>query len=374
MSEEKIMILKMLKDGKINEEEALKLLDAVGENKAKKAYNESRSHIHYNDQEREYTDVSERFANKISNFVNKIVNTSLDKAEEGIKNGRSYTVFSFDDGRNLKNKKLATLKLSLDKNTQYNIKIKNNNGKIDILPSSSDQLEVYSKIYYTNKKHVRDNYEFINCFIDNKELIIEPNYADLDKKDFVLSLKVLVPSQTFAKTDITTSNSKINIDSLNTDELSLKTSNAKIRIEDSIVEKTFLKTSNDSIRLKNSKFKNILANTTNAEITLNNTPFVNLEAHTTNAFIDIKDVYNCAENIIATNTNGPVTLDLSNVNRNIKINLRGLNKHTCQAIFDDDRFILNEDSDELTTARLNNNSNLNLSADLKTSNGPIIIE
>lgn len=36
MSEEKIMILKMLKDGKIDEEEALKLLNAVGEKKGEK--------------------------------------------------------------------------------------------------------------------------------------------------------------------------------------------------------------------------------------------------------------------------------------------------------------------------------------------------
>ena len=183
-----------------------------------------------------------------------------------------------------------------------------------------------------------------------------------------------MPALNFAKVDVKTSNDKIILDSVNCDELCLTTSNDKIKIEDSIIGKSELKTTNDSVKIKDAKFTDLLINTTNAEITMHNTPFVNLEAHTTNAYVDVKDVFNCAENIIITNSNGPVTVELESVSRNVKFNLRGLSKYTCPAIFDDSRFKLDEDGDELSTAVLNNDSDLTLFGDIKTSNGPIIIE
>ena len=374
MSEEKIMILKMLKDGKIDEEEALKLLNAVGEKKGEKNYkqNNKRNEIHFEGDDYDVFDASDKFASKISNFVNKIVSKSLETAEKGMKDGHIYASYSFDD--RFKNKKFATLKLDVDKNKKYDLIINNTNEKVEILPSSSDQIEIYGKIYYTDKKTIPGDYEFINCFIDDKEILIEPNYESFTKKDFAVSLKVLVPALNFAKVDVKTSNDKIILDSVNCDELYLTTSNDKIKIEDSIIGKSELKTTNDSVKIKDAKFTDLLINTTNAEITMHNTPFVNLEAHTTNAYVDVKDVFNCAENIIITNSNGPVTVELESVSRNVKFNLRGLSKYTCPAIFDDSRFKLDEDGDELSTAVLNNDSDLTLFGDIKTSNGPIIIE
>lgn len=374
MSEEKIMILKMLKDGKIDEEEALKLLNAVGEKKGEKTYkpNKKRNEIHIEADDYDVFDASDKFASKISNFVNKIVSKSLETAEKGMRDGHMYASYSFDD--RFKNKKFATLKLDVDKNKKYDLIINNTNEKVVILPSSSDQIEIYGKIYYTDKKTIPGDYEFINCFIDDKEILIEPNYESFTKKDFSVSLKVLVPALSFAKVDVKTSNDKIILDSVNCDELYLTTSNDKIKIEDSIIGKSELKTTNDSVKIKDAKFTDLLINTTNAEITMHNTPFVNLEAHTTNAYVDVKHVFNCAENIIITNSNGPVTVELESVSRNVKFNLRGLSKYTCPAIFDDSRFKLDEDGDELSTAVLNNDSDLTLFGDIKTSNGPIIIE
>lgn len=374
MSEEKIMILKMLKDGKIDEEEALKLLNAVGEKKGEKTYkpNKKRNEIHIECDDYDVFDASDKFASKISNFVNKIVSKSLETAEKGMRDGHIYASYSFDD--RFKNKKFATLKLDVDKNKKYDLIINNTNEKVEILPSSSDQIEIFGKIYYTDKKTIPGDYEFINCFIDDKEILIEPNYESFTKKDFAVSLKVLVPALNFAKVDVKTSNDKIILDSVNCDELYLTTSNDKIKIEDSIIGKSELKTTNDSVKIKDAKFTDLLINTTNAEITMHNTPFVNLEAHTTNAYVDVKDVFNCAENIIITNSNGPVTVELESVSRNVKFNLRGLSKYTCPAIFDDSRFKLDEDGDELSTAVLNNDSDLTLFGDIKTSNGPIIIE
>lgn len=374
MSEEKIMILKMLKDGKIDEEEALKLLNAVGEKKGEKTYkpNKKRNEIHIEADDYDVFDASDKFASKISNFVNKIVSKSLETAEKGMRDGHMYASYSFDD--RFKNKKFATLKLDVDKNKKYDLIINNTNEKVVILPSSSDQIEIFGKIYYTDKKTIPGDYEFINCFIDDKEILIEPNYESFTKKDFSVSLKILVPALSFAKVDVKTSNDKIILDSVNCDELYLTTSNDKIKIEDSIIGKSELKTTNDSVKIKDAKFTDLLINTTNAEITMHNTPFVNLEAHTTNAYVDVKDVFNCAENIIITNSNGPVTVELESVSRNVKFNLRGLSKYTCPAIFDDSRFKLDEDGDELSTAVLNNDSDLTLFGDIKTSNGPIIIE
>ena len=138
MSEEKIMILKMLKDGKISEEEALKLLNAVGEKKGEKTYKPNkRNEIHIEADDYDVIDASDKFASKISNFVNKIVTKSLETAEKGMRDGHVYANFSFDDGDRFKNKKFATLKLDVDKNKKYDLIINNTNEKVVILDRKS---------------------------------------------------------------------------------------------------------------------------------------------------------------------------------------------------------------------------------------------
>ena len=144
-----------------------------------------------------------------------IMTFSVGCAQITIKRGDIDTGFTESDYSKFKNKKSVTLKFDLDKNTKYDLEIGNDCGNVELLPSSSDQLEVYGEVHYTDKKDISENYEFIKCHVDDKLASIKANREKYKTNDFIVNLKVLVPEQDFAKVNIDTSNDELLIKSFN---------------------------------------------------------------------------------------------------------------------------------------------------------------
>ena len=77
MSEEKKLILTMLKEDKISEEEALRLLEAIGQNEKEET------------EKTNFSKKEESFENSVNSFVSKIitgVETAINKAGDAINN------------------------------------------------------------------------------------------------------------------------------------------------------------------------------------------------------------------------------------------------------------------------------------------------
>lgn len=280
---------------------------------------------------------------------------SVGCAQITIKRGDIDTGFTKSDYSKFKNKKSVALKFDLDKNTKYDLEISNDCGNVEVLPSSSDQLEVYGEVYYTDKKDISENYEFIKCHVDDKLASIKANREKYKTNDFIVSLKVLVPEQDFAKVNIDTSNDEIVINSVSCDEL-------------------YLTTSNGAVDIKDSNLTDISIGTTNAKITVNNTEFVNLEGNASNGSIEVNDVSNIAEKLILTNSNGPININLSNVENDIKLNLLGLDSINCKANINESKYKFNEASGELSKIEANNDTEHTLIGEIMTSNGDITIK
>ena len=303
-----------------------------------------------------------------------IMTFSVGCAQITIKRGDIDTGFTESDYSKFKNKKSVTLKFDLDKNTKYDLEIGNDCGNVELLPSSSDQLEVYGEVYYTDKKDISENYEFIKCHVDDKLASIKANREKYKTNDFIVNLKVLVPEQDFAKVNIDTSNDEIVINSFNCDEFYLDTSNGTLNMSESKIANSDINISNGSVDLKDSNFTNIVINTSNSEIALNNTEFVNLEGNTSNGSIEVNDVSNIAEKMILTNSNGAINIDLSSVENDIKLNLLGLDSINCKANINESKYKLDEASGELSKIEANNNSEHTLTGEIGTSNGDITIK
>ncbi|WP_304016975.1 DUF4097 family beta strand repeat-containing protein [Fenollaria timonensis] len=303
-----------------------------------------------------------------------IMTFSVGCAQITIKRGDIDTGFTKSDYSMFKNKKSVTLKFDLDKNTKYDLEIGNDCGNVELLPSSSDQLEVYGEVHYTDKKDISENYEFIKCHVDDKLASIKANREKYNSKDFIVNLKVLVPEQDFAKVNINTSNDELVINSVKCEEFYLESRNAELKMNDSKIANSEISTSNGTVEIKDSNFTDIVINTSNAEIALNNTEFVNLEGNTSNGSVEVNDVSNVAEKMILTNSNGPINIDLSGVENDIKVKLLGLDSNNCNATINDNRYKLDEASGELSKIEANNDSNHTLIGEIGTSNGDITIK
>ena len=303
-----------------------------------------------------------------------IMTFSVGCAQITIKRGDIDTGFTESDYSKFKNKKSVTLKFDLDKNTKYDLEIGNDCGNVELLPSSSDQLEVYGEVHYTDKKDISENYEFIKCHVDDKLASIKANREKYKTKDFIVNLKVLVPEQDFAKVNINTSNDELVINSVKCEEFYLESRNAELKMNDSKIANSEISTSNGTVEIKDSNFTDIVINTSNSEIVLNNTEFVNLEGNTSNGSIEVNDVSNIAEKMILTNSNGPINIDLSSVENDIKLNLLGLDSINCKANINESKYKLDEASGELSKIEANNDSKHTLIGEIGTSNGDITIK
>lgn len=303
-----------------------------------------------------------------------IMTFSVGCAQITIKRGDIDTGFTKSDYSKFKNKKSVTLKFDLDKHTKYDLEIGNDCGNVELLPSNSDQLEVYGEVYYTDKKDISEDYEFIKCQVDDKLASIKANREKYKTNDFIVNLKVLVPEQEFAKVNIDTSNDEIVINSFNCDEFYLDTSNGTLNMKESKIANSEINISNGTVDLKDSNFTDIVINTSNSEIALNNTEFVNLEGNASNGSIEVNDVSNIAEKMILTNSNGPINIDLSGVENDIKVKLLGLDSNNCNATINDNRYKLDKASGELSKIEANNDSEHTLIGEIETSNGDITIK
>lgn len=299
---------------------------------------------------------------------------SVGCAQITIKRGDIDTGFTKSDYSKFKNKKSVALKFDLDKNTKYDLEISNDCGNVEVLPSSSDQLEVYGEVYYTDKKDISENYEFIKCHVDDKLASIKANREKYKTNDFIVNLKALVPEQDFAKVNIDTSNDEIVLNSVSCDELYLRASNGILKVKESKTSNSEINISNGSVDLKDSNFIDIVINTSNSEIALNNTEFVNLEGNASNGSIEVNDVSNIAEKVILTNSNGPININLSNVENDIKLKLLGLDSINCKVIIDESKYKLDKASGELSKIEANNDSEYTLIGEVGTSNGDITIK
>jgi DUF4097 and DUF4098 domain-containing protein YvlB len=305
ISEERMMILKMLQEGRINSEEAAKLLEALETKQAPqsgfKGFNVPKPPPHnYYD---EVTRVRERIndwrkeisKNYNQNDFDKMVDEFSAKAEKFGKNvataafGIADKVVDFvgtivDTGAFNIFGSCVTVEKDFEALAAegMNLQLQATNGQIVIKKHQDERILIKAKIR-TPQANAEDAIVFSN---DNGTVAVK--LAKPDTYNLSVAYEVLVPAVKF-------------------NQIALETKNSKIYVEDTLSEEFVSVTRNAAIDLTGVNSSRIAVETKNAKVAVNYMIGKDINIGTTNSVIDIKNLK--AEKLNAETINGKILLD-----------------------------------------------------------------
>ena len=255
------------------------------------------------------------------------------------------------------------------------IYINTSNEDVIILPSDEETIKI---TYYEEDKKtytIDDGNGTLSMTVNQTYHFLNFNFGftPIDT-----GIKIYVPKDLIVVYDINTSNSKIEINSLEAKDIKFDTSNGKISLDKIISDTINLKTSNSKIDLNEVKANVINGNTNNGKLDLNNINCLKLDFKTSNSNAYIKNVKSPDKLWIKT-SNGDIhytnslsdDINLKTSNSNVTVNI-GF------SISDYNKdFKTSNDSIKLNNYRLDKHfiekKDSNLKFNIKTSNGTIKI-
>lgn len=310
--DEILMILKMVQDGKISNEDAAKLIDAIeGGDGAAKAKSTGGSSSGTKGRSN-FEQTMENMAEGLENMVTDVVN-STKRAFENIPE------INFGNWFNNVEKKTV----SYEAHPGMDIDIKSKNGAVKVKPGR-DQIDVVFNIY-TKSENV-DVMDEIKVEHSDKKLMIdatavtggagvEIRIPEMEYGEFKIEGKngSLECSPVQAETvDLLTKNGSIRFEGVRSKVLKALTKNGSISCVDTEAEKAGLNTTNGSVTVEDSKCRLLDIDTTNGSVRYLSGSSDNIRAKTSNSSISVENF----------NTMGDMgIMDLKTSNGNIKIKI-----------------------------------------------------
>lgn len=326
----------MMKDGKISEEEAMKLLDAIGEKEFSEKESTERQFDGYSFDENtdeSYKNLEESFFDKLSNSIDKMVRKtseaigSIDFDDISVNIGSAFSKFNARADR--------TLVVDLDDlDEEPMINIKNKNGKINVFQWDNEFMEVRARIQYDDKM-ISANNEFIKVEKRDNTVFVAPDFDENLNHPFNIILNVAVPRAHYGQIDIVTTNGSIEANYLDAKKILVKTTNGKIISNNLRGETTELNSSNATIEVISNEGEQLNVNTSNGKIVLNGVYVKNANIRTSNGRIQVADISSLTKNIDFYTSNGNVKIDVNNFHGPIKVDLENVNRHTTNANISD---------------------------------------
>lgn len=316
--EEILMILKMVQDGKITNEDAAKLIDAI-EQKGGESKKDERSYKYtqYNTREKKarkktFDEKMEEMATGLENMVGDIVG-STQEAFSNFPDINPGNWFNTAEKRHYSYKATENMK----------IKVIGKNGSVRLLPGE-DKINVVYSIF--SKRDVEEFMNMVDVRSSDEELFIDASGVDGG-----VSMEIRIPAVHYNLIKATTKHGTIRCSPLHADSVEMFTKNGSLKLngvespvikaqtkngsvtcKNCLADKAGVHTSNGSIIIQESEFKLLDCNTTNGSIRCNNSRSDNIEANTSNASITMEDFDLVGDN-------GIMKLKTSNGNVRIKI-------------------------------------------------------
>lgn len=301
MSDEKKLILRMLKEGKITEDEAITLLDSIKDKKKTTRTN---------------TDF-DSLINKISETASKIGK----KSQEMVSN------FDFEDFTNIftpadqKNKaeRLASENIiGLEDPSLY---VENQSGKIKIYSWDNEEIQVTADVSYDDR-FIADTYDFISIRREDDKVYIEPNYDSVSGRYFSIDLNIALPEKHFKEISLKSTNANLEIENLKADSLLVKTINAKISGKNIEAKEGEVSSTNARISLEKLSGDKLEIKTTNGKIDIKDIDYLDIEMKTTNGSLVVANLGARTESIYAKTFNGNISIALKNIFKPIKAKMK----------------------------------------------------
>jgi len=333
MSEERIMILTMLQEGKISSEEASTLLDALDEAELKEAEKHGTTEGWENNIDEKLNKISEKINEKADKFKEKRdkFNKKSDKFGEkmdkhgeeledwgnklGAKMSRiggdlaegatSFTDKMLDMVDNLVEKgtfnnffgNYETVTELLEKDISTSIlEFEAINGKISLTPWSEDRILVKA-VCQVKKTHYNPEEKIYEIIEKDNKLIFKPKYTS----NIGTRLEIFIPNKEYEKINLITSNGRIEVKDLNSRNLLCDTTNSSISIIDVSSKDIKATTKNGRVLLDDTKANMIKVTTTNSSVLLEDVSSSSIEIVTNNGKITGNDVTSKVLNLKTSN-------------------------------------------------------------------------
>ncbi|MDF2839513.1 MAG: hypothetical protein K0Q99_284 [Clostridia bacterium] len=298
--EEKMLILKMLQEGKITAEEAHKLLEAVGKNNADFETDARKNEKKFEEKMQEL----QQKANKVAEKLGSTLNTSAEKFSsnsekfgddfakrmEAFGNDIADSAVKFTD--RMVNYLGNFIDVGYDK-YQYN-----KNYHYELADNAEISVDTCNFAVFVNP--TSENNLVLNLYVNTSipNLSIE-EYFKVSQTDNSISFKTQFPSRTWGKIEVMLPKHLSN--------LNIITTNGKCELMDITVDNIESNTSNGRISLINCQSKTIEAVTSNGKIIASGTAAAFADLSTSNGKIEID---NCKfDKLDAKTSNGSIILD-----------------------------------------------------------------
>lgn len=353
MSEERLMILTMLQEGKISSQEASMLLEALDEGEIKNKQNEKSHSIGDKitvNEERKNSDASTDWEERVSRTFSKLENkleslgdklgedfgeklgSKMERLGEDISEGASNLTekilklvdnflddkdFSSLISQNYESKTEVIEKEILNIDSPI-LEFQAINGKVNVEPWNKNKIEV--KVNCQIKKNTTKDTNHIYKIMENDNKIsFVPRYTD----NIGIKLNVYIPKTHYQKINVITTNGKITIGDITCDNILCDTTNSSIGLDNITSKEIEVSTKNGKIILNGVQCDNVYLDTKNAPLDIKDCRIENITAKTTNASIKVKEIETSAlKNIDLTTSNGPINLSFTDKNALFKIDAK----------------------------------------------------
>lgn len=313
MTEEKKLILKMLKEGKITEDEAIKLLDAVGKSDDKVGFSRQGNDFDEHKFEEKVENLTQSLMSSVDKAMKK-VGESLSKIEVGydfdfdLGNGFQYNV------NNFKSSGEKTIEIELPDAEGLNISVYNNNGYTEISGYDGDKIKIEAQYKYDDR-YVEPDYKFVDWVVEDNSVKIEGAKANSKKQPFVVNLEIELPNRLYQLILADSVNGSVELDGLEAKDIKVTSNNGRLEVAKCKADTIDLSSTNGKIFAENNSGETLLLNTVNGKVELE---------------------LNSCKSIDATSVNGPVycygislgnkLLNLDTVNSKVEIEIEDLDR------------------------------------------------
>ena len=253
MNEEKLMILKMLEEGKISAEDAENLLSALGDSKKDQVKDKLGS-----------------FTEKTMDYSEKAASKGLSLAEN-IMEGISGLFESLEDSNfsNIFSGKYESefydFKFDPTARENLNIDITGINDTIKIYPTEDKEISINANVRYGKtalKNRPKEGY--YDMAEEGNTIFLRP----LVKENIAVKLDVFLPRASYGQVKISNKNAKVEVDNLMAEKLKIKSRNASINLKNIDADFILLETKNGKIDLSSIRSEESNLHSSNGKIIL----------------------------------------------------------------------------------------------------------
>lgn len=289
--DEILMILKMVQDGKISNEDAAKLIEAI-EGKKGTGGNE------YENREKKKSGDKTSFEAKMENMAEGLENMVSDVVDSTQKAFRNFPEINFGNWFNQVEKRHFSYKAT----EGMKIDITTKNGSVNVYPSDDDKI---SAVFMISTKRDADVDEIMKSItIEHSNEILAVNASGVEGG---VSIELRIPMINYGGIVFRTKNGSLRCGPVKTADLELVTKNGGLKIEAATSPTIKAITKNGSVACNSCVSDKVSLNTTNGSIGVYDSKCTLLDLNTTNG--GIKCISSQSDNIDANTSNASIRME-----------------------------------------------------------------